>query len=96
MHGWKRKHAEDMWRSIICKVHFGPTMPPTVGEIAARLQKAAAADLEVFRRSRKWPLTDVSLMLKMEGQPEPVLASALGQTLGALGRSGDRRVAGHR
>ena len=83
MHGWKRKHAEDMWRSIICKVHFGPTMPPTVEEIGARLQKAAAADLEVFRRSKKWPLTNVSLMLKSKDQPEPVLASALGQTLGA-------------
>jgi hypothetical protein len=82
LHGWKRKHAEDMWHSIICKVHFGPTMPPTVGEIGAQLQKAAAADLEVFRRSKKWPLTNVNLMLKMKGQSEPVLAGALGQTLG--------------
>jgi hypothetical protein len=83
LHGWKRKHGEDMWRSIICKVPFGPTLPPTVGEIGARLQKAAASDLDVFRRSKKWPLTNVSLMLKMKGQPEPALASALGQTLGA-------------
>ena len=83
LHGWKRKHAEDMWRSIVCKVHFGPTMPPTTGEIGVRLQKAAAADLEVFRRSKKWPLTNVSLMLKTKDQLEPVLASALGQTLGA-------------
>ncbi|MGO6689699.1 NACHT domain-containing protein [Rhizobium leguminosarum] len=84
LHGWKRKHAEDMWRSIIHKVPFGPTMPPTVGEIGARLQKAAAADLEVFKRSSKWPRTNVSLMLEVKGQPEPVLASALGQTLGTL------------
>lgn len=82
LHGWKRKHADDMWRSISHKVQFGPTMPPAVGEIAARLQKAAAADLEVFRRSNKWPLTNVGLMLRMEGQPEPVLANVLGQTLG--------------
>jgi hypothetical protein len=82
LYGWKLKHAEDMWRSIVSKVHFGATMQPTVGEIAARLQKAAAADLEVFRRSKKWPLTNVSLMLKMQGQPEPVLANVLGQTLG--------------
>ena len=84
MHGWKRKHAEDMWRSIIHKVPFGPTMPPTVREMGARLQKAAAADLDVFRRSKKWPQTNVSLMLEVKGQPEPVLASALGQTLGTL------------
>jgi hypothetical protein len=84
LHGWKRKHAEDMWRSIVEKVPFGPTVPPTVGEIGARLQKAAAADLEVFKRSSKWPQTNVSLMLEVKSQPEPVLASVLGQTLGML------------
>ena len=84
LHGWKRKHAEDMWRSIVEKTPFGPTMPPTVGEIGALLQAAAAADLEVFKRSGKWPQTNVSLMLKVEGQPEPGLASVLGQTLGIL------------
>jgi hypothetical protein len=84
LHGWKCRHAEDMWRSIIHKVPFGPTMPPTVGEIAARLQQSAAADLNVFRRSKKWPQTNVSLMLEVKGQPEPVLANALGQALGTL------------
>jgi len=84
LHGWKHKHAQDMWRSIIHKVPFGPTMPPTVGEVGARLQKAAAADLEVFRRTNKWPETNVSLMLQVKGQPEPVLASTLGQALGTL------------
>lgn len=84
LHGWKRKHGEDMWRSIVHKVSFGPTMPPTVGEIGARLQKAAEADLEIFKRSPKWPPTNVSLMLEMTGQSEPVLARALGQTLGAM------------
>lgn len=84
LHGWKLKHADDMWRSIIYKVPFGPTTPPTVGEIGTRLQKAAAIDLDVFRRSNKWPQTNVSLILEVKGQPEPVLASALGQTLGTL------------
>lgn len=84
LHAWKQKHSEDMWRSIIEKVHFGPTMPPTVWEIAARLQNAAAADLEVFKRSGKWPQTNVSLMFEVKGQPEPVLASDLGQSLGIL------------
>lgn len=82
LHGWKRKHADDMWRSIVHKVPFGPTMPPTIGEVAARLLKAAAADLEVFKRSGKWPQTNVSLMIGVEGQPAPVPANSLGQTLG--------------
>lgn len=84
LHSWKRKHAEDMWCSIIRKVPFGPTMPPTLGEIGAHLLKAATTDLEVFRRSNKWPQTSVSLMLEVKGQPEPVPASGLGQTLGTL------------
>lgn len=84
LQGWKHKHADDMWRSIIHKVPFGPTMPPTVGELGARLQKAAAANLEVLSRSNKWPQTDVSLMLEVKGQPEPVPAGTLGQALGTL------------
>lgn len=84
LHGWKRKHAEDMWRSIVEKVPFAPTMPPTVGEIGMRLQNAAVADLEVFKRSVKWPRTNVSLMLEVKGQSEPVLASVLGQSLGIM------------
>src|SRR3546814_4997936 len=55
LHSWKQKHSEDMWRSVIDKLPFGPTMPPTVSEISARFQRAAAADLAVFRRTPKWP-----------------------------------------
>src|SRR3546814_9322086 len=38
LHSWKQKHSEDMWRSVIDKLPFGPTMPPTVSEISARFQ----------------------------------------------------------
>ncbi len=84
LHSWKRKHAEDMWRSIVQKKPFGPSMPPTISEIGAKLQKAAAADLEVFKRSDKWPQTNVSLMLEVKGQADPILASVLGRTMGNL------------
>ena len=84
LYGWKHKHKKDMWRSIIDKVPFGPTIPPTVGEIAVRLLRAAVIDLEVIRRLIKWPQTNVSLMLEVKGQSEPVLASTLGQALGTL------------
>ncbi|WP_186393238.1 MULTISPECIES: NACHT domain-containing NTPase [unclassified Pannonibacter] len=66
LHSWKQKHSEDMWRSVIDKLLFGPTMPPTVAEISARFQKAAAADLAVFRRIPKWPGTNVALMLTLK------------------------------
>jgi len=63
---WKQKHSEDMWRSIIDKITFGPTMPPTVFEVGARVHKAAAADLAVFRRTPKWPSTNVPLTLTLK------------------------------
>ncbi|WP_425106636.1 NACHT domain-containing protein [Ancylobacter sp.] len=63
---WKKKHSEDMWRSVIDKVAFGPSMPLTVGEISARLRVAAAADLAVFRRTPKWPGTNVALTLTLK------------------------------
>ncbi|MBW8320975.1 MAG: hypothetical protein K0M49_05315 [Arenimonas sp.] len=66
LHSWKQKHSEDMWRSVIEKFPFGPTMPPTVSEISARFQKAAAADLAVFRRTPKWPGTNVALTLTLK------------------------------
>ncbi|ABS63466.1 MULTISPECIES: NACHT domain-containing NTPase [Parvibaculum] len=66
LHTWKQKHSEDMWRSIIDKLAFGPTMPPTFSEISARFQKAAAADLAVFRRTPKWPGTNVALTLTLK------------------------------
>ena len=68
LHSWKQKHSEDMWRSVIDKLRFGPTMPPTVSEISARFQKAAAADLAVFRRTPKWPGTNVALTLTLKVQ----------------------------
>lgn len=66
LHNWKQKHSEDMWRSVIDKLAFGPTMPPTFAEISACLQKAAAADLAVFRRTPKWPGTNVALTLTLK------------------------------
>lgn len=66
LHSWKQKHSEDMWRSVIDKVYFGPAMPPTVSEISARFREAANADLGVFRRTPKWPGTNVALTLTLK------------------------------
>jgi len=66
LHGWKKKHSEDMWRSVVDKVAFGPSMPPTAGEIGIRLREAAIDDFCVFRRMPKWPGTTVSLTLTLK------------------------------
>ncbi|MFV1892700.1 hypothetical protein VWX35_16320 [Phaeobacter sp. A36a-5a] len=86
LHSWKQKHSEDMWRSVIDKLPFGPTMPPTVSEITARFQKAAAADLVVFRRTPKWPGTKVALTLtlKVKHVDEALSTSALADAVTKL------------
>ncbi|MCZ7938021.1 NACHT domain-containing protein [Agrobacterium salinitolerans] len=86
LHSWKQKHFEDMWRSVIDKLPFGPTMPPTVAEISARFQKAAAADLAVFRRTPKWPGTNVALTLtlKVKHVDEALSTRALASAVTAL------------
>ena len=66
LHTWKQKHFDDMWRIVIDKLAFGPTMPPTFSETSTRFQKAAAADLAVFRRTPKWPGTNVALTLTLK------------------------------
>ncbi|HEL5054260.1 TPA: hypothetical protein UOA92_002055 [Stenotrophomonas maltophilia] len=86
LHSWKQKHSEDMWRSVIDKLPFGPTMPPTVAEISARFRKAAAADLAVFRRAPKWPGTDVALTLtlKVKHVDEAISTRALANAVTTL------------
>ncbi len=86
LHSWKQKHSKDMWRSVIDKLLFGPTMPPTVSEISARFQKAAAADLAVFRRTPKWPGTNVALTLtlKVKHVDEALSTRALANAVTAL------------
>ena len=85
LHEWKRKTNEDSWRSVIHNIPYSPAMhAPTVDELSARLRKAVAADLEVFRRSDKWPSTAIALTLEVEGLSEPVSASALAIALTTL------------
>ncbi|WP_255369625.1 NACHT domain-containing NTPase [Nitrosovibrio sp. Nv17] len=75
-----------MWRSVIDKLPFGSTMPPTVAEISARFQNAAAADLAVFRRTPKWPGTNVALTLtlKVKHVNEALSTRALANAVTAL------------
>ena len=86
LHSWKEKHSEDMWRSVIEKVAFGPSMSPTLGETSTRLRGAAAADLEVFRRTPKWPGTNVALTLtlKVKHMDEALSTRALANVVTTL------------
>ncbi|MER8683416.1 hypothetical protein [Mesorhizobium sp. M1405] len=64
---WKRQTNEDSWRSVMHNVPYGPDMQaPTPDELGRRLRSAASADLAVFRRTPKWPSTNVALTLTLK------------------------------
>jgi alkylhydroperoxidase/carboxymuconolactone decarboxylase family protein YurZ len=80
---WKAQAQKDSWQGTLYGT--GPLTPawraPTEGELSTRLHTAAVADLEVFRRTDKWPSTAIPLMLKVDGFSDPVNASALATAL---------------
>lgn len=64
---WKRQTNEDSWRSVMHNVPYGPGMQaPTPDDLGRRLRAAASADLAVFRRTPKWPSTNVALTLTLK------------------------------
>jgi hypothetical protein len=86
LHEWKAQAQKDAWRAT----HYneGPLAPasrtPTVDELSRRIRAAAIADLDVFRRSDKWPSTAVALTLEVEGLSHPVNTSGLATALTTL------------
>ncbi|MGO4339921.1 NACHT domain-containing NTPase [Labrys sp. KB_33_2] len=67
LRGWKRQTNEDSWRSVMHNVPYGPNMQaPTPDDLGRRLRAAASADLAVFRRTPKWPGTNVALTLTLK------------------------------
>lgn len=86
LHEWKAQAKKDSWRRVLYNdVPHGPAVQaPTVGELSTRLRAAAAADLDVFRRSDKWPSTAIALTLQVDGLSDPVTTSALATALSTL------------
>ncbi len=54
-------------------------------ELSARLREAAASDLEVFRRSKRWVPTAILRTLEVDGLGEPIDTVALARGLKTLG-----------
>lgn len=86
LHKWKAQAQEDSWRRVLYNEmpHRPVTQAPFEGDLGARLRTAAAADLEVFRRSDKWPSTGIALTLEVDGLSDPVSTSALATALTTL------------
>lgn len=83
LHQWKALAQKESWRRVLYNdVPHGPAVQaPTVGELSTRLRAAAAADLDVFQRSDKWPSTAIALTLEVDGLSDPVTTSALATAL---------------
>lgn len=83
---WKKQAMEWAWRRVVYNdlSHAPVDQPQTGGELSARLRAATAADLEVFRRSDKWPSTAIALTLEVDGLRDPVSTSALATALTTL------------
>jgi len=83
---WKGQSQTDSWRRVLYNdVPRGPTgRAPTETELSARLRIAAATDLEVFRRSDKWPRAAIELTLQVGGLSDPVSTSNLAAALTTL------------
>jgi len=85
LRGWKAQAQKDSWRRVLHNnATQGTGLQATEAELRGRLRAAAAADLEVFRRSEKWPSTAIALTLEVEGLSDPVSTSALATALTTL------------
>ncbi|UVT17619.1 MAG: hypothetical protein H8K04_08845 [Nitrospira sp.] len=84
---WKAQAKENAWQATL--YGKGPLTPsltqtPTTSELSTRLRTAIVADLDVFRRSEKWPSTNIALILEVNGLRDPVNTSALASALATL------------
>ena len=84
LRGWKAQAEKDSHRSVLYN-DVGRPAKVSEGERAQRLHAAATADIDVFRRSEKWPSTDVALTVQMKELDKPVETSALARALSELG-----------
>jgi hypothetical protein len=81
---WKKQAQEHSHRRVQYDELAWPAKI-SKGDLAQRLNVSAAADVEVFRRSEKWPSTNVALTVQMAELDTPVLTSALARALSELG-----------
>lgn len=84
LRGWKSQAEKDSHRSVLYN-DAGRPAEVSKGERAQRLHAAATADIDVFRRSERWPSTDVALTVHMKELDKPVETSALARALSELG-----------
>ncbi len=82
---WKvRAEADARSRVLRDEPLSGPAVTVKEDNLAKRFHAAAHKDLEVFRRSVRWPSTGIGLTLEVEGFSDPVSPRALATMLATL------------
>lgn len=80
---WKAQAQRESWQRVLygnpAQDPVSQTYSPT--ELSARLRSASVADLDLFRRSAKWPSAAVELTLRVEGLGGSISPSALASAL---------------
>lgn len=79
---WKTQaQKESLQRVLYGDLQKQVTIKPSAESLQSRFRAAAAVDLNVFRRSDKWPATSIALTLEIDGLEHAVGASALAAAL---------------
>lgn len=75
---WKNLAEHESWQRVL-RHDPQPVTAARAGDAraGARLRTAAGADMDVFRRTAKWPASSVALSLKVTGFNAPVTTDAL-------------------
>jgi hypothetical protein len=84
LHQWKKESETESWRRVLQGKTADSSIVVSDTNIAVRLRTAAEQDLEVFRRTAKWPSTSVALRLATDALDEPVAADALARAVTAV------------
>lgn len=81
---WKAQAEKESFQRVMYDNVPHDPVAISEDELRARLRTATATDLDVFRRSDKWPPTAIELTLEVEGVSNPVSTSAVATALTTL------------
>lgn len=80
---WKANAEKESNRKLLYG-EIAASTPLSDDEQDAKVRAAAAADLEAFKRSDRWPTTNVALALSMEGLDKPFAPTSMASVLSSL------------
>jgi hypothetical protein len=81
---WKKQAEQESWRRVIRNEAPGAQTVVDDAQLVARMRAAVEADLQVFRRTAKWPSASVALTLEVDGFDQPVTTASLAVAVTSL------------